>query len=289
MQAKWEEWNRLGLIPGPSESEEEFLRRVDYCLHLKEQLVGLLGKDLPFSAEELDVKSSFESFECTQQLYGIAPTWVPVFYSNHQLAPWHGGCAWIFQESDKTPMAAFLQLRRYYKNHSTYLGIYQRDELVAHECAHVGRMQFEEPQFEELLAYQSAKRSWRRWLGPLVRSSRESLSFVIAIGAYLAILIAMLSVQQPALELIYYFGLLGWMVIFVLAFGRLTVSQRYYQRCVQQLSGLLPQSTHLAYRLTDEEIRLFAKSSHSDIQAYIQSQKSFRWQFLKAVYPCTMR
>ena len=84
----------------------------------------------------------------TKELYGIQPTWTPLFFNNYQLAPWHGGCAWIFQLTENAPTAALLQLRAPFRHQPTYLNLYRRDELIAHELSHVGRMMYQEPQFE---------------------------------------------------------------------------------------------------------------------------------------------
>ena len=117
-----------------------------------------------------------------RRIYGFAPHWVPLFFSNYQLAPWHGGCAWIFQLNDNTPYAAFLQLRSAFRTQKRYLGMYERTELIAHEMAHIGRMMFEEPEFEEIIAFQSSTNRFRRFFGPLFRSSKESMLFVIVLG-----------------------------------------------------------------------------------------------------------
>ena len=45
------EYNKLGLVPGPQESETEFLNRVLYCLSLQKTLSKELGSDLPFIQE----------------------------------------------------------------------------------------------------------------------------------------------------------------------------------------------------------------------------------------------
>ena len=153
--AQLDAFNRQGLIPGPDETEEEFLERANYCLELKTSL------PTPFenvSKEDLELGDSCvkQAFSLTEKIYDIVPEWIPLFFSNYRLAPWHGGCAWIFQFSEETPCAAFFQLRRAFKQASHYLGIYDRNELIAHELTHASRMMFQEPRFEEIIAYQSA-------------------------------------------------------------------------------------------------------------------------------------
>ena len=94
-----------------------------------------------------------------------------MIFSNERLAPWHGGCAWIFQFAEGLPTAALIQLRQVFSRQPTFLGIYHRDELLTHELVHVGRMKFEEPRFEELFAYETSTSAFRRWFGPLIQAS----------------------------------------------------------------------------------------------------------------------
>jgi hypothetical protein len=131
-------YNALGIIPGPEEAEETFIARALYCLNLKNLLEKEGGKILPFAVN----KTKFpykqlrgeESANLLAQFFDIDPQWVPIFMSNYHLAPWHGGCAWIFQLQGNTPKSAFLQLREESSIFS------DRQELIAHELAHVGRM-----------------------------------------------------------------------------------------------------------------------------------------------------
>ncbi len=138
---QWSEWNSEGFIPGPDEAEEEFRKRVAYCQNLEHHLIQQTGADFPFDLNDEASKMILEeALPQVEELYGIAPRWVPLFFSNHQLAPWHGGCAWIFQLDENSPASAFLQLRAKFRNSPTYLGLYNRNELIVHELAHVGRM-----------------------------------------------------------------------------------------------------------------------------------------------------
>ena len=106
---EWLLYNRQGLFPGPGETEAEFNARVLFCSRLKEELFLQAAVDFPFTVDQIDHQNTLETaLRITEQLYDIRPTWVPVFFSNYQLAPWHGGCAWIFQFSPTTPTAAFL-------------------------------------------------------------------------------------------------------------------------------------------------------------------------------------
>lgn len=284
---QWEEWNAQGFIPGPDETEKAFQERIAFCQSLRQHLEQTTGDSLPFEINgDQSQEILKEALPFTQQLYGIQPQWVPLFFSNHQLAPWHGGCAWIFQLHENSPTSAFLQLRARFRDTSNFLGIYQRRELIAHELAHVGRMLYQEPQFEEFFAYQSSPSPWRRWLGPIVQSSRESFFFILLLGAVILTDLALLSIGPKMIALAWWVRLLP-LALIGLAVGRLMYRHRVLKRCLQKLEGLYSpvQAKHLLYRLRDGEIKQFSRYSPSEIQEFIQqaAQNSFRWRFLKAI------
>ncbi len=278
----WKSLNDRGFVPGPDESEEDFYKRIAFNENLEPELIKHAASDLPFEVGDQKSKVLLQSgLGRTAELYGIRPDWVPLFFNNFQLAPWHGGCAWIFQLGDDLPTAAFLQLRSRFRAHDTYLGLYHRDELIAHELSHVGRMMYNEPQFEEVIAYRSSKNTWRRWFGPIVQSSKESLFFILVLGLFVITDAALISVYSPAGATVLFGFKLFLIALVVLALGRLTWRQGQFNRCLKNLSILYPNPDHLAYRLTDHEIKLFASSSSGQIQSYIDRQTTFRWKFLK--------
>ncbi|MBA3957310.1 MAG: hypothetical protein H0X51_02785 [Parachlamydiaceae bacterium] len=274
--------NQQGLIPGPDEDATSFYARVQYCLNLKTELKSQL--DLPFSIDSESGNSLIRLVsQKTEEFYGMSPTWVPVVFSNHKLSPWHGGCAWIFQATSESPLGAFFQLRKAFKYSYRYLGLYDRDELVVHEIAHIGRMAFQEPKFEEILAYRTSKNRFRRLFGPIVQSSRESLLFVMALFVSLVFNIF------GALEHTYsplWFNILPLSLI---VYGVCRVMLRHYQFCrcwrnLKELLGAREKTNAVIYRLRDQEIIAFGKISPSTIQEYIKTQQSLRWRLLTKAY-----
>lgn len=219
---------KRGLIPGPKETEEEFLKRVEAC----------------------KVHSNLSSR--TQEVFGFSIDWVPVTVSNKNLFPWEGAAIWIM--SDAPPQ---IQLREHF--FKTKLFQKDMDEFLAHEAVHAARMMFEEPQFEEILAYQTSKNRFRKFWGPLFRSSKESLLLVSVLAATLAC---------------------GWflpwqiyllpMSVLVFFCVRLVRSQRIFDKCLKKTS--LP----FMLCLSDEEIRLFSQFSEEEIKAYVDGQASLR-------------
>lgn len=217
-----------GLIPGPDEDEKTFLERV-----------SRLTAQSP---------NQEESHAITRHLFGFSVDWVPVFYSNQKLPFWEGAAIWI----GETPS---IQLRENFKKGS-YLG-YRREEVLAHEAVHAARVAFEEPRFEEILAYQTSKSRLRRWAGPLFRKPWESALFmVLLVLAFLGYCWIPLAV-------------LGWLSV------RLTWAQWTLQRCLKKL----PLS--LIVCLTDTEIRKFARLSLTDIQAYFENDQTLRGSLIR--------
>lgn len=283
-------FNEQGLIPGPDESVEDFIHRAHYCVNLRQELAGHFDSIIPLEKTclaPLDLLQ--EALHVTKEKFGISPEWVPIIYSNHRLAPWHGGCACIFQLTENAPVAALFQLREAFASSQSYLGLYQRDELLAHESAHVGRMMFQEPKFEEFLAYRTAKTSFRRWFGPLIESAIEGALFVfflflIFLADFFFIFFGydQMYLQAMWLKLIP----IGMMVY---GFGRLWSRHRQFSATLNKLTALLGnifKANAVIYRLKDSEIIDFSKASLKEIDRYASEQAidSLRWRIIKKAY-----
>lgn len=274
-------YNSIGLIPGPSESFEDFQRRALYCLNLKQDVLPQI-----FNANPTESKSLHQAFPKTKSLYGICPDWVSLIYHNEKLAPWHGGAAWIFQMDNDSPTSAVLQLRQSFLHKQSYLGVLKREELIAHELSHIGRMMFDEPKFEEMLAYRSSDSWLSRTLGPLLQSSVESLFFVLSL--LLVFFLDIIALLQGGYIL---FQAVAWLKLLPAALILFAVIRLYRKRkqmddCFAKLNQLVDndKAHAILYRLTDQEILLFAKSSIDEIQKYIKQQSELRWQVIRLSY-----
>lgn len=280
-------YNKLGIIPGPTETEPAFLSRAAYCQQLQSQCTNDKGSPFP-TCEETDTANSLlqEAFSLTKPLYDIAPTWLPLAFSNYHLAPWHGGCAWIFQAEENSPTGAFLQLRQGFRHNNKYLGLYSRKELVAHELAHVGRMTFEEKQFEEILAYRSSPQTWRRWLGPIIQSPWESMLFMLSLLLLLMFDAYLIFTGQQET-----YSLLLWAKLFpigmiIAGLARVWLNQRTLKHCIDNLRHVCSFPDAVVYRLTDSEINKFSGAKSEGITNYAeeQSKSNLRWRLIKQVY-----
>lgn len=252
-----------GFIPGPLEEEVSFNERVSYCLHLK--------NDFEFTTPPPEILE--EALPITERLFGIAPSWIPLNFSNQQLPPWVGGCAWIFQKTKSSPTGAFIQLRKSLKDSPSLL-LYDRKELLAHELSHVGRMAFDEPKYEEIFAYMTSPHTFRRFIGPVFSQNWEMMIFMtFVIFVFLADLCSLWwggwdsYVALFPLKILP-FAWLGWLLC------KLTLKQLKIKRLKKRFP------VKLLYCLTDLEIDSFDKMTDEQIQLYGTQQTCLRWKMI---------
>jgi hypothetical protein len=276
-------WNKKGLIPGPEENETDFLRRVAFCEGLKDQLQG---DELPadrWEGNELFIEAPLS---ITQQLYDIQPDWVPLFFSNWKLLPWHGGSAWIFQLEKEGPLGAVLQLRKAFYHQKKYLGLYDRDELISHEMAHAARMAFAEKEYEEIFAYQTSSKGLSAKLGPILQSSVESKWFVFLLGTLLLMDLFLLFVGSLGAYLSFQSLKLLPLLLVIYGAYRLSRSKRVLKITEASLSSLVgkEKARFVLFRLKDKEIKQFSTLAPDEILSYIHSENSPRIQMIRAAY-----
>jgi hypothetical protein len=283
------EYNRLGLIPGPNEEERAYYERATYALQLKNHIPKMLAEELPFAPEEMNASTTFLKEGCEEsiRLYNIYPEWVPLFFSNYKLSFWVGGCAWIFQHTKESPTSAFFQLRNQFKTSDTYLGIYNRTELLSHELSHVGRMMFEEPKFEEVLAYRSSKSKFRQFFGPIVQSSYESMIFVLFLVMVIALDFYDISNDAYSPSSLSFWGRIGLLILVISGVARVCLRQYQFKKCLDNLKKLFDKqetADAVIYRLTDNEIQSFGRLTPEEIKNYAQQKKDFRWKVIYEAY-----
>ena len=218
-----------GLIPGPEESAEEFYLRAAKAVSL----------DHP-------------EWKDTPQKFGFKVDLVPLNYSSKKMRVCEGAVTWI--SDDHVPT---IQLHPRFKKGS-FLG-YQLQDVLAHEAVHAARVRFNEPQFEEVLAYATAPQAWKRFLGPIFTSTWQP---VILLLSFLA------GLFKPVIPL-FILGLgIGWLVY----------RQRVFKKCLRKFS------LSFVLCLTDKEMRRFATEPREKIQAYLEGQNSLRHQLLKSLF-----
>ncbi len=240
------ELNRLGLFPGPKEEEKAFEKRVLLSLSKKG------NEEIP----------SIEK-------YGICPSWIFINYSNKGLLPWEGGCTWIFEENGV--INTTLQLRRLFKHKKKYLKLYDKQEILIHELVHIGRIAFDEPKFEEFLAYRTSPNAFRREFSNMIEHSYEPLLFLIPLF--------LINLFLPI-----YFNLLP-LTLLIGAFFRSKKRKKTFEEAKKRLKPLFKEDSEpFLYRLTDDEIIFCAEHTLEQILEKF-SENSFRYRFLRSCYP----
>jgi hypothetical protein len=242
------EWDYSGVIPGPNESEGDFLSR---AIQTKQRFEE--GKWIPPAHWDWVKESLAEVFH-------VKPLYICAFYSNRSLTPWQGAACWIDGRT-----VSSIQLRKALQKGS-YLGLYRREEILAHEAIHAARSGFAEQQCEEFFAYMTSEKRWRRVLGPLIQRPWEVWPFLLFLGA---------GVIWPLCN----WGATVWMG---LGFARLVRQHSRLKRAAAQIGKRVghPRTIRaILFRLTDAEVTALARGK--DIDAYAQRQSCLRWRVIK--------
>ncbi len=236
--------NSQGFIPGPGESAERFTGRI-------------AAARSAFSKTEPLPKAHWQWASLhVKELFHFEPESLPAYYSNEKLAPWQGAACWIGE--DRVPQ---LQLREGFRKGS-YLGLYSRGEILAHEAVHAARAAFDEPENEEFFAYATASRKWRKVLGPILRRAWEPwlLFGSLAFGV---------------------FWEASWLLsagLLAAAFWRLIRGHLRLTKAFQCLMGRvksIKEVQAILFRLTDREIRGLSQGK------WIEGDETLRWRLIR--------
>jgi hypothetical protein len=251
--------NARGIFPGPTENPDNFCKRAAQCQ-----------------------KKIFESeaFNDTCELFDATPDWVEVKNCKQGLHFWEGAATWI-EENEAKEKNASIQIKP-----SLPSFLYSHKEVLSHELVHAMRLGFDEERFEEILAYQTSKNKLRRYLGPLFTKPIEIKFFF---------LLMLISWADFWTEWVFDIELASqwmlWLPLFALgvSFCRLIYFQRIFSKALKNLEKTMSQpgkSLAVALRLSDQEIMQFAKSSTSQIIAYVNQEKErdLRWKQLAVAY-----
>ncbi|CDR34325.1 hypothetical protein [Criblamydia sequanensis] len=276
-------WNEAGLIPGPNENFTGFSKRAEFCLSIRDHLPELP----PF--DPLENKLIEETALSSQFLYGMHPAWVPIFFSNHSLFPWDGAFSLIFQLKEESPDSAFIQLRKKLKEQTSYLG-YSRKELVLHELSHIGRMEFDEPEFEEMLAWRSSNSSFRRNFGPIFSSQKESATLGILLLLTITFdVLAFFSSEYAYISLSLYLKAIPFLFFLFLLF-KLFLKRRKFSNALFRLKQFFKseeKANAVIYRLRDDEIRLASRLNEKELVRFMEElkEKDLRGFLITEAYP----
>jgi len=242
------ELDRAGFIPGPGETEEAFLERVAQSKQIFEQ-----GDWIPESHWDF-------SRHLLVDFFHVKPLYICAVYSNKNLAPWQGAATWTIGKR-----LHHIQLKEGLKKGS-YLKIYSRAEILAHEAVHAARSGFHEDKYEEFFAYMTSEKKWRRILGPIIQRPWEVWPFFLFMTT----------------GILWQASYLGATIWLILGFSRLIFRHATLKRAAKQILEKIGDERRvraILFRLTDKEIKLFAKGEN--IIQYAKNQKCLRWRVLQ--------
>jgi hypothetical protein len=225
-----------GFIPGPIETEEEFLRRVDRVKEIIENPSD--------SITEKSLKNlKFKPFK------GCA-----LLFTSKKYSPLFASQTLILEMDDET---LFPLIKSPSKLSSYFISA---KEILDHELVHARRSLFEEPKFEEILAYRSSSSRTRRFLGPMIVSNLEIVGFLLCSLLAVWTLIPLLSFTTTLLV-------------------RQILRQRTLKKAIMRLKEMTPHIEKVLQSMTDEEITHLSKNQLSKINFSL-----FRWQFLQKLF-----
>ncbi len=213
-----------GWIPGPEEGKRDFLIRTSGY------------SSLNYSEwEEVAIR--------TEKKFGFAIDWVPIIYSNTR---WWEGAAILI---DPPNLPTILLKKKLSKG--TIWG-YRRKDILAHEAVHAARMMFQEPFFEEILAYSLLPQSWRRFWGALFSQPWEGMIFLLS---------SILGWVDPIIPTSFLSCWIGWLLL----------RQITFKKCCDRFSSLV------TLCFTDKEIWKYGWSR----KKYQSSQSTAREQLIE--------
>ena len=225
----------------------------------------------------------------TAALYGIAVDWVPGFFTNYRMGLFFAGCACYSPEE----LFALFLVRRAFRDQERWL-IYSRQELIAHELCHLARAPLQSRDLEELFAYQTASSGFRRAIGGMLRSPRETW---LLLGAVIFLVVAQIInvltrapenwYRQP-MPLIFAVPLLvmAWVVV-KYAWVRHQFEQA--RRRITAACGAAA-ALPLLFRCTDAELMELARLGDTpSVQQWLaaRAQAEWRWRVINSKFPVT--
>lgn len=259
-----------GFWPGPGESEDHFIKRIEYTKARYAQTPDLFNSERKKSILHI-----------TQHAFGIAQLEIPVIFQNKGLSFWEGAVLWI---DDVSGLAIpSIQIRESFLKGS-YL-FYHIEEVIAHEVLHAARIEYNESKYEEIIAYRTSPQSIRKYIGPLFATVKDAYIFIglFALGLVFELIALFLGILDQI-------PFLGLPVFWILLLGsRLYVRQRRFTTALSHLKQVLPrplEALSVIAKLKDKEIDVLAGLACDQVIDFLekQSDSELRIRMLKAVH-----
>ncbi len=281
------ELDSMGFLIAPNETKTQYHNRLkklnDELNHFDQQMQNegqvTLCEGFTLHAKDRILPDLFESAQNQTALrYGFSVDWVPAFYPEKTMGLLWAGCTIMFDDY----AFPIFTIRRAYEKKETFLKIYGRNELIAHESCHVARAPLDDIPFEEHFAYALSASALRRTLGNAFQSDWDALLFMGPLLLVSALQIALTFLYPSILANAWvWWGMLGATLILPACMTLRSVrSAKLFNKAVRQLKNQgvsMPES--LLFRCTSPEILQIAHAK--DVKQTLQemsTQDSFRFQ-----------
>jgi hypothetical protein len=267
-----------GFLIGPDEAIADYAKRLkeirDNVVALNEELkagpkqffeFSLVAKDrIPMSVYRGEAESM------THGLYDFSIDWIPGFYTNTSMGILYAGCALYAYEDF---FAVFI-LRKSFQKKSRWL-IYNRTELMAHELCHIARIGFRSEVYEEYFAYQTASSGFRRFIGGVLRSARDTW---IMLGSVILLLVMQVInvLRGNYTPLVYLIPLAAGTYLL----GRYLIARGRVRRAQRNLANAFGEDAALPLLFRSSDADIAALSQQEDPRDWIakRAKTSIRWQ-----------
>ncbi len=225
-----------GFLPGPKETKEAFFKRIS------------LSRKIIASPEKYITEKSLKGsiFTPVDRAYILI---------NNSKYSFFQASSTIILEIEKGVFFALI------KSPSKFSSLFvNAEEVLSHEEVHARRAQFEEPKFEEILAYRTSLSRLRRLLSPVISTNKMVVTF------YLSLLLIPFSFY-PFLVLITWCSVTSF------------IRQRHIHRCLSYLKTISSTPEEILMAMTDFEIVHMSKGRLDKIDRF-----EFRWKFIEELF-----
>lgn len=280
--------NKEGFIPGPQESENDFLKRIELSKKLIENPKLFFNEHKQENIFELDDKVLKPRWNWTRahllNLFDVSCHDLALYYSDKGLNFFQAAATWILP-INKNIKIPILQFRKVLQK-KPYLFIYTLDEILAHEAVHSIRVAFNENKTEEIFSYMTATSYFRKIFGPIVRNNKEVMIFLSLIGGYFFSQMFWFTFSLSFFSFAAIF--FGFATLSISLYGliRLFFVRRVLNKSFRKLKKVL-KSKKLAravlFRLTDMEIYQISRMKKEKICEFFKKSKDLSIRF-KMIY-----
>jgi hypothetical protein len=287
-----------GILLGPGESGAQLAARVrqlaSHIAELRQELSRDGKVDFQFTqfaaVDEIPPAVFAAARARTEELYGFSIDWVPGFYTQYRMGLLFAGCAFYSYED----YFALFILRRSFQARERWL-IYSRTELMAHELCHIAHLGLNSRSYEEIFAYQTATSPFRRWVGGVLRTPRETAILMTTVLALLGAQCLNLALRPPErwhdFPMPQLFALAGLIIAGIVV--QYLVALWRVRRAQARLRLVAPAARAILFRCTDAEIAALAAlpGEPAAVSAWLAERQAaeLRWRVTLHRFPPAVR